>query len=188
VRTLLLPAGEIDGDAVAAAYESLADEARAALAEEGIAFETVTLSRLADLRYAGQAYELTVRVPDGPVDVKRLTLDFAAEHERTYGHGSTEDPVDLVSVRVVAQVEGRALAGRLVPSETEGAGGEMVTRRAYFGPDVGLLDVPVIDRATLEGVELNGPLFVDEYDSSTVIPPGCSAALDAFGSINIDVG
>ena len=99
MRTLLLRAGEIDEGEVAAAYASLAEEAHASLAEEGIAYDTVTLSRLADLRYAGQAYELTVRVPDGPVDVQRLTNDFAAEHERTYGHGSNEDPVDLVSVR-----------------------------------------------------------------------------------------
>jgi N-methylhydantoinase A len=188
VRTLLLRAGEIDGDAVAAEYESLVDEAHTALAEEGIAFDTVTLSRLADLRYAGQAYELTVRVPDGPVDVDRLTFEFAAEHERTYGHGSTEDPVDLVSIRLVAQVEGHALATRLAASEDPGVDGERITRRAYFGPDVGLLDVPVIGRAALDGVTAEGPLFVDEYDSTTVIPPGCRAALDEFGSINIDVG
>jgi N-methylhydantoinase A len=187
VRTLLLRAGEIEAGVVAAAYDLLADEARTTLAEEGIAFETVTLSRLADLRYAGQAYELTVRVPDGPVDVPRLTIDFAAEHERTYGHGSTEDPVDLVSIRVVARVDRHAIARRLSPFENRAVAPETGTRRAYFGPDVGLLEVPVISRAALEGVEIEGPVFVDEYDSTTVIPPGCRAALDAFGSINIDV-
>ena len=187
VRTLLLRAGEIDEGEVAAAYASLAEEALASLAEEGIAYDTVTLSRLADLRYAGQAYELTVRVPDGPVDVQRLTNDFAAEHERTYGHGSNEDPVDLVSVRVVARVDRAAPASRLTPSQQSVADGERGTRRAYFGPDVGLLDVPTISRAALQGVEIEGPVFIDEYDSTTVIPPGCRATLDVFGSINIDV-
>ena len=35
--------------------------------------------------------------------------------------------------------------------------------------------------------EIDGPVFVDEYDSTTVVPPGCRARLDAFGSIEIDV-
>ena len=54
-------------------------------------------------------------------------------------------------------------------------------------PAVGLVDVPVVARAALDGTEAEGPVFVDEYDSTTVIPPGCRATLDAFGSINIDV-
>jgi N-methylhydantoinase A len=188
VRTLLFRSGEIEAGAVAAAYDSLSEEAGATLEEEGIARETVTLTRLADLRYAGQAYELTVRVPDGDVDVPRLTADFVAEHERTYGHGSMDDPVDLVSIRVVARVDREALSSRLAPSEDRTVEGDTVTRRAYFGPDVGLVDVPVLGRAALAGAEVEGPVFVDEYDSTTVIPPGCRAGLDAFGSINIDVG
>jgi N-methylhydantoinase A len=187
VRTLLLRSGEIEERTVEAAYDALADEAWASLAEEGIPQETVTLARLADLRYAGQAYELTVRVPNDRVDLRRLTADFVAEHERTYGHGSIDDPVDLVSIRVVARVDREALSSRLVPTEDPSVDGRAATRTAYFGPDVGLLDVPVIGRAALEGVEIEGPLFVDEYDSTTVIPPGCRATLDAFGSINIDV-
>ena len=187
VRTLLFRAGEIEERAVEAAYDSLADEAWASLAEEGIAPEVVTLARLADLRYAGQAYELTVRVADGAVDVARLTADFVDEHERTYGHGSMDDPVDLVSIRIVARVDRPTLSSRLAPSEDPSAENGAETRRAYFGPAVGLVDVPVVARAALDGTEAEGPVFVDEYDSTTVIPPGCRATLDAFGSINIDV-
>ncbi len=184
---MLLRADDIDEGVVAAAYASLAEQAGASLAEEGISLETVTLSRFADLRYAGQAYELTVRVLDGPIDVERLTNDFAAEHERTYGHGSTEDPVDLVSVRVVARVDRAVPVSRLAPLQERTGEEETCMRSAYFGPDVGLLDVPTISRADLQGVVIEGPVFVDEYDSTTVVPPGCRAGLDAFGSINIDV-
>jgi N-methylhydantoinase A len=187
VRTLLLRAGEIEARAVEEAYDSLAGEARATLAEEGIAAQTVTLARLADLRYAGQAYELTIRVADGRIDLSRLTADFVAEHERTYGHGSMDDPVDLVSIRVVARVDRPALQSRLAAASDGAADGRRETRRAYFGPSAGLVDVPVIGRAALDGAVLEGPLFVDEYDSTTVIPPGCRATLDPFGSIDIDV-
>jgi N-methylhydantoinase A len=188
VRTLLLRAGEIDGAAVTAAYASLADDALASLAAEGIAAETATISRLADLRYAGQAYELTVRVPEGPVDVPRLTADFVAEHERTYGHGSADDPVDLVSIRVLARVDRSARSMGVARAYEASLDGSNVTRRAYFGPEVGLVDVPVLGRATLRGAEVDGPVFVDEYDSTTVVPPGCRVTLDEFGSITVDVG
>jgi N-methylhydantoinase A len=187
VRTLLLRSGEIVPAAVEAAYDSLAAEARASLAEEGLAPGSIGLTRLADLRYAGQAYELTVPVPDGSIDVHGLEAAFVAEHERTYGHGSLADPIDLVSIRVVARANREAISSRLTPSEIPTPSGEQSARTAYFGPAVGFLDVPVIDRPALEGVTLDGPLFVDEYDSTTVVPPGCRATLDTFGSINIDV-
>jgi N-methylhydantoinase A len=186
VRTLLLRSGEIDAAAVEAEYESLAAEASLSLAEEGIPAGRIELSRLADLRYAGQAYELTVRVTDGRVDPRELTADFAAEHERTYGHGSMDDPVDLVSIRVVARADRGAPSSRLVFMEPD-TDGRPSTRTAYFGPDSGLVEVPVVSRAALAGVRIDGPLFVDEYDSTTVVPSCCRATLDNFGSIAVDV-
>ena len=98
-----------------------------------------------------------------------------------------DDPVDLVSIRVVARVDRPALSSRLAAGSDAAADGRRETRRAYFGPTVGLVDVPVTGRAALDGAVLEGPLFVDEYDSTTVIPPGCRATLDPFGSIDIDV-
>jgi N-methylhydantoinase A len=188
VRTLLLRAGAIDGSAVTAAYAALADDALASLAAEGIAPESATISRLADLRYAGQAYELTVRVPEGPVDVARLTAGFVAEHERTYGHGSADDPVDLVSIRVIARVDRSSGSTAVARAQDGPLDGQPVTRRAYFGPEIGLVDVPVLGRAALSDAVVDGPVFVDEYDSTTVVPPGCRVSLDEFGSITIDVG
>jgi N-methylhydantoinase A len=75
---------------------------------------------------------------------------------------------------------------RLAPAEAAAAGSGD-TRRAYFGPSVGLVEVAIIGRSDLDGNVVEGPAFVDEYDSTTVIPPGCRATLDPFGSIDIDV-
>ena len=124
----------------------LETESRAHLTRNGNA--PVTVSRYADVRFAGQAYELPVPVPDGEVDVARLVADFVAEHDRTYGHGSADDPVDVVSVRALARLEthrGAALRptrgdpGRCPPLEG--------SRPAYFGPETGLVDTPVCNRA-----------------------------------------
>ena len=147
----------------------------------------MTVSRYADVRYAGQAYELSVAVPPGPVDVERLVADFVAEHVRTYGHGSADDPVDVVSIRALARIERTAAqmydplaAIRALPVH-EGA------RLAYFGPDVGLIETDVCNRAGLLAGERRGPLLIDEADSTCVVPPGCLARLDQYGNIEVEL-
>jgi N-methylhydantoinase A len=187
VRTLLRRSDEIDPDDVTEEYGSLAEEAWSSLADEGIAPERASFSRLADLRYAGQAYELTVRVPEGRVDVEALKAAFVEEHVRTYGHGSADDPIDLVSIRMLARVPRAAVPASMVTAARKGRRSGAAERRAYFGPGAGSFDVPVLDRPDLQGQIVTGPVFVDEYDSTTVIPPGGSATLDRFGCIDIHV-
>ena len=185
VRTLMLRSDEITASALEAAFAEIEGETTTYLA--GTDGSAVTVSRFADVRYAGQAYELSVCVPPGPVDVKRLVTDFVEEHVRTYGHGSPEDPVDVVSIRAVARIERTAAqlydpvaAIRALPV-SEG------TRRAYFGHDVGLIEVEVCNRAGLLDGERRGPLLVDEADSTCVVPQGCLARLDQYGNIEVDL-
>ena len=65
--------------------------------------ETLALRRFAELRYSGQAYELTI--PVGEKDrLADVVANFHDEHRKTYGHGSNADPVDIVSIRVYARV------------------------------------------------------------------------------------
>ena len=59
-------------------------------------------------------------------------------------------------------------------------------RRAYFGLAHGTLDVPVISRAALlDSPPREGPLIVEEYDATCVVPPGCAVTLDSLGNIDI---
>jgi N-methylhydantoinase A len=148
------------------------------------------------MRYAGQSFELTVPLGEDRLDrasIAALSEAFAEEHLRTYGHrGAADQPVDLVNVRLTAT--GRSPYPR-VPDDAQlqqlgrtrrhtGPGG---TRRAYFGASFGRLDTPVLDRASLVGGRCRGPFIVEEYDATTVVPPGCTATLDAWGNIVIDI-
>jgi N-methylhydantoinase A len=185
VRTLMLRGSEITSAALEDAYAGAESETTGFLS--GRAGATVTVSRYADVRYTGQAYELSVAVPPGPVDLERLVADFVAEHVRTYGHGSTGDPVDVVSIRALAHIERTAAqmydplaAIRALPVH-EGA------RLAYFGPDVGLIETDVCNRAALLAGERRGPLLIDEADSTCVVPPGCLARLDQYGNIEVEL-
>ncbi|MFN8224271.1 MAG: hydantoinase/oxoprolinase family protein [Gaiellales bacterium] len=189
VSTLLLRDDDLAAAAVDAAYDALLADAQVSLREEGISPDEVAFTRLADLRYAGQAYELSVRVPNGAVDVEALRASFVAEHVRTYGHGSPADPIDLVSVRILARAVADRPMTRLAPEHAAASTrSAAAVRTAYFGPDAGVADVPVLEgREALGDGRYEGPVFIDEYDSTTVVPPGCRVRLDDFGSIEIDV-
>lgn len=61
-------------------------------------------------------------------------------------------------------------------------------RQVHFGPDFGTMTTPIIDRGRLSAEPLQGPLIVEESDSTTVVPPDCSVQTDAAGNIVIRVG
>jgi N-methylhydantoinase A len=184
VRTLMLRGDAITGHRLQAAFAELEGEATAHL--DGTAETAVAVTRYADVRFAGQAYELPVLVPAGGIDVSRLVADFVAEHVRTYGHGSQDDPVDVVAVRAIARLE-RTTARRYDPlAAIRALPREESTRNAYFGPALGLFETAVCNRAGLLDGDRQGPLLVDEADSTCVVPPGCVARLDDHGNIEVD--
>ncbi len=165
--------------------------ARAQLAGEGFPDDHVRLRRSADCRYQGQSFELTVPVADGPIDTATLAAlaeAFGQEHERTYGHrAGTEEPVEIVSLRVIAQGGSeRPRVPETIRSDRPG-GGDQPTRRVYFGPGRGWRETPILDRPAL-AASCVGPCIIEEYDATCVVPPGARATLDGYGNIAIELG
>jgi N-methylhydantoinase A len=172
------------------AWDALAEQAAAQLAVEGFTGARMKLRRSAALHYHGQSFDLTVAVPDGPVDaamVARLEEAFGQEHEKTYGHrAGPEEPVELVAIQVVGLGlrDNGGVPQRVRPSRPEPAASP--ARAAYFGPDHGWVETPVLRRSDLSATR-TGPLIVEEYDATCVVPPGARASLDASGNIVIDL-
>jgi N-methylhydantoinase A len=167
------------------AWDELAAEAQAQLEVEGFLGDQVAIRRLASLHYQGQTFDLTVPVPDGAIDpaaVAAIEEAFGQEHERTYGHRAGQDePVELTEIRLSA----RGLSERPTePQATLQPAGAPSSRAAYFGPQAGWLDTPVLSRGDLASPR-EGPCIIEEYDATCVIPPGASASLDPRGSIVI---
>jgi N-methylhydantoinase A len=174
--------GEIDN-----AWGELSRQAAEQLADEGFTGGRARLTRSAALHYKGQSFELVVPVPDGPIDagmVAHLEEAFGAEHEKTYGHrAGAEEPVELVAIQVVGRGlrEGATVPERMRPSRQEPE--PSPPRRVYFG-EHGWLETPVLRRSDLSQ-RRSGPLIVEEYDATCVVPPGASAELDGTGSMHI---
>ena len=147
----------------------------------------------ADFHYWGQSHELTVRLPFRQV-TKEVLADlverFEAEHERTYGHRAQGEGVVLVTARVIGRApqslevrHGSFQGQKTVDGRTAGER----HRRAYFGAEIGFRQAALIGRRDLQGKPRPGPLVIEEYDSVTVVPPGCDAHLDPAGFIVISV-
>jgi len=175
---------------IEAAWSELARQALDQLQAEGFTGARAKLRRSAALHYEGQSYELTVPMPDGPIDqamVAHLEESFGREHEKTYGHrAGPEEPVELVAMQVV----GLGLRdGGGVPERVRSSRAEPTPpppRKAYFGAETGWLDTPVLRRSDLAGGK-TGPLIVEEYDATCVVPPGATASLDSAGNIVIEL-
>lgn len=181
---------EMDGEEAERIYAELEHQAVAALRRDP---DEVSFHRLADLRYAGQAFELTIDLPTGQVNaaaVSELSDRFEAEHERVYGNSfAGEYPLETVNLRVVGRVprrESDEVTMGATGSDDEEATGP--PRDAYFGPDFGMLKTPVLNRQGLKGRTLQGPLIIEEYEGTIVVPPDCSAHVDDRGNMVFDLG
>jgi N-methylhydantoinase A len=181
VQTTLRRLGECDAAELAARFERMAGEARAALVRQGYAASRIRIEHSADLRYAGQQFELEVGVA-APLNLEVLAKTFHAEHERTYGHVSKQ-PVQLVNLRVAAVLdEALAPPAGQAQGNYRPAGG---TRKVYFAQSDECLPVPVVSREELSQPR-PGPLLVQEYDTTTVVPAGARVRLDAQGQTRIE--
>jgi N-methylhydantoinase A len=169
---------------------SLEHQARADLG----ASEGVQIRRRAALRYAGQGFELSIELPRaaaegadpvaaGSVAAAEVRAAFEREYRRTYGQELVGHRLEFVALRVMAAVppEGAASITRARPAAHRAP--RATSRPAYFGTRYGLIDTPVIDREALDLTARAGPLIVEEYEGTTVVPPQATALRDGFGNI-----
>ncbi len=189
VRTYKRALASLDGAEADAAFGALEEEGGGVLASEGYGDGRTAFERLADLRYHGENSELTVPVPAAADFATALAEAFHAEHERTYGYRSDDEVVELVNLRLVAK--GLGEAGR-VPAALRLANGAAAApkrvRRAYFGREIGWVEAPVIERGEVGRQGRAGPLIVEEYDTTTVVPPGAQIRLGDWHCLVIELG
>jgi N-methylhydantoinase A len=173
----------LDAAALDAAFGVLVEQARSALVHEGFATDVIEIERRADVRYVGQAYELTVPATGDPA---AIAAAFHQEHLRTNGHSAEAEPVEMVSLRVIARVPTPEPASppQLVAQDRRDLA---PMRDAYFGDEYGLLATPILRREDLVGRSLAGPVIIEEYDSTCVVPPWARVSLDSRRNLVIEL-
>ena len=190
VRSLMMVTGDGAVDGLVSGFSALEDEAAQVLRREGYDPKRLTFQRYADLHYAAQIHELTVPVPDSD-SVQELKEAFGQEHQRTYGYRSDSEAIEVTNIRVVGRPDVDAsseLEMESMGAALYDAGGARGRRKAYFGRELGLVETEIITRGHLSSEAIPGPVIVEEYDTTIVVPPGCSVSLDEAWNVILSWG
>ena len=177
---------------IEAAFRTLRERAEAWFVEEAVPPEARRVARTVDMRYAGQNYELSVPLPDGPVTMAildALAEGFAAAHERMYGFIAEGETVQLVTYRVEATGVVPKAAFRAAPDAGPDASAAVVGRRDVWLPEAGgFVSCPVYDREKLRpGNRIDGPAIVEQMDATTVVLPDMTAYVEPYLNLVLEV-
>jgi len=186
-RTLLQKPPDYDLAAIDAVYAELEAQATAWLAAEGVAPAARRLTRLADLRYRHQGFEITVPWTERTAAVEPLIQRFHERHRQLYTYALVDAPVEIVTLRVTAA--GRVRRLTLPPLGRRRAARARPARRRVYFAGAGWRDCACVDRETLgAGALVRGPAIVEQLDSTTVVAPGQRATVDRIGNLVLRVG
>jgi N-methylhydantoinase A len=187
-RTFVRRLDTLDPERLTAMYDEM-DAQASAIVRESAATGALARVRSLDARYVGQGFELTVPVPAGPLDaaaLARVRGAFDEIYAARYGYASPAEPVEVVTWKLSVSAGAPRVTLAKAPSIAVD-GGLKSRRRAYF-PETGWIDCPVHDRYGLAaGARLTGPAIVEERESTSVLPPGTSAAVDEYGNLIVSV-
>jgi N-methylhydantoinase A len=161
----------------------------------------LTYTFFANLRYAGQGYELRVELgagetPDIAAMVAAAGAAFAAKYRRTYGYDEGEARIEGVEWHLTVSgdappVLADGATGDVAPaaSNASEAHAAFVTRPVWFPEFHAYRETRVYDRRALRREhQIDGPAIVEEPESTTVIPPGNRACISAHGNLIILTG
>ena len=194
VRTWPVKLGALDFAAIEKVYGELEAQGRAALAKASARPSEVLTHRAADMRYVGQEHAVTVDLPLAlfeSADRDAIKRRFDAEHERRYGTSAPKEACEIVSLR--ATVTGRMPKPPLERVEMGGhdpsPAAQRGTRAVHFPDRIEPRATSVYSRdALLAGNRIAGPAIIEEHASTTVVFPGDTLTVDAFGNLVIEIG
>ena len=179
-----------DGRELEPVFRELEERLAADMEADGISSADILVERWCDMRYRGQAYEVGVRVTAdaaGAADVPALARRFHDEHRRLFGTAAEDEPVELVTFRVLGT--GRVRKAGL-PRLPEGgrAAAQKGERAVRLRPGRPAAPCPVFERAMLPaGTRLHGPAIIEEPGATVVLFDGHGAEVDGHGNILIAV-
>jgi N-methylhydantoinase A len=193
VRPILARASEAEPARVSAIFDEMEGQAKKAMAAEGVPSGKVRLARAIDVKYFPQATALTIPVAGGRLgrrEVERIVEQFLEAHQREFGYTIPKEfvSVELVNARVTAT--GPAPKGRVARHPERGPAKAALkeTRRVYFAEARGFVMTRIYDRDRLKnGARIEGPAIVEQFDSTTVLPPGTRSVVDEYLNLIVDL-
>jgi N-methylhydantoinase A len=185
VQSIWHEADDLADHEIQAIYARLEERARAWLDEQNVDLDQVYLLRSADACFVGQSYEVNVPFPDVPgadLTVANVVDWFHDRYAKVYGYSDTDSPTRLLEARlqivgVTPKPEVRLVAGQEDDSD------EAYATRTIFehGKEV---EAAIWRRGSLrEGRTYEGPMVVEQYDTTIYIPDGFRVTVDRWANL-----
>ena len=179
----------VDPEGLGETFGDLEESGRERLAEEAFGPKGMRFERTLDLRYAGQAFELSVSVPNSAIDeesIETVAERFHDRHRQRYGHAYPEEAIELVTIRLRAR--GVVDAPTLGVEDREGSIDDAIreTRPVVYSGET--YNTPIYDGDRLPiGATFDGPAVVEGAESTTVVPPTQRVHVDEYANLIIEV-
>ena len=195
IRSDLKPLAEIDAEYAERIFAELTSRALHELAAERLSPGDAAFTRELDLRYAGQGYELRTSLEGhyrgqlSADDLPKLRARFDERHAQVHGHSAKERPVEIVSYRLRVRV---AVPKYQLQQEPAPANPPPISdarkgaRQVYFNAATAT-ETTLYERDRLAvGASIPGPAIVEQFDATTVIPPGWTARVDGARNLILE--
>jgi len=187
-RTYIRMAEDTTTDQLLADLQELRGRAGESLVADGIPREDHEVIYQADIRYAGQAFELTLDFTKDELKskgIEMITDEFDAQHDQLFSF-KLGDGHEILMIRAVVKATSAEIAAGTVGS-AEAALEDCIIHQSKFYYEGAWYDTPLYDRTKLHtGIIVPGPAIVMEMDSTTVILPGHDAKVDTVGNLLIN--
>ncbi len=184
IRSVMRQAWEIDRTLLEEVLQDLEEEATQILYKEGFASSEAVMERQLDLRYLGQSYEITVPVQGS---LETTLNSFHLRHREIYGYAAEGEPIEVVNARLIATgITRKPELRKAQPSMQALSPQALKDKRTAFFDSTGWIETPIYSRdALMLGNRLGGPAIVEQYDATTVVPPGWNATVDDFSNLRL---
>ncbi|WP_454689990.1 hydantoinase/oxoprolinase family protein [Achromobacter aloeverae] len=178
----------VDWAALEAEYGRIERDARAVidatLPGQGAAARS---QRAADLRFAGQGFEVITDLPAGPYTADSygaIREAFLATYAKTFGQVPPRGNIEIINIRAAVSAGGGEGGLDVDTGAVSAAGAARGTRRMYLAERKDYAEVPVYERGAFKaGQAFRGPAIVQEASSTLIVPPQATVEVDAGGSL-----
>ena len=181
---------EMDWPALEAQYKALEADASIVIEETGFDPSAANVTRLADMRFAGQGFEVVLELPAGPYDessAAALQAAFEEVYRETFARTPPDVEPEIINIRVSMKAD---VPGVDVTADAAGVATDPKTgsRPAYFPENGEFVETAVYNRNEMTpGYHFEGPAIVEESESTLILGPGAQARVDDQLNLIVDL-
>jgi N-methylhydantoinase A len=189
-RSYITRLEELQWERLNSIYAELEARGGELLLDAGVPLPDMRFIRSADMRYAGQGFEISVVLPAGPYGPGQLEdfrRAFEKEYQGIYQRLCPEISIEGVNWRLVATGPSPQIGAGTWWSKGGSLGEALKGKRRIYLPGPGRYETaPVYDRYRLPvGVKFDGPAVVEERESTLVMNGPATAWVEPSGSLMV---